>query len=175
MTELNIFPSSFSHNMVILWLPLYANTSLLAQANLLLLVKSYLVVSNSVQPQGLYSPSNSPGHNTGMGSHSLLQGTFPTKGSNPGLPHYRQILYQLSHEGSPRVLEWVAYPFSSRSSQARNRTGVSCIAGGFFTNWLSGKTTNPLISFKWYHRHSCFFLCNNSAFHTFENDREQAH
>ena len=36
-----------------------------------------------------------------MGSHSLLQGTFPTQGSNPGLPHYRQILYLLSHEGSP--------------------------------------------------------------------------
>ena len=100
-TELNIFPSSFSHNMVIRWLPLYANTSLLAQANLLLLVKSYLVMSNSVQPQGLYSPWNSPGQNTGMGSHSLLQGTFPTQGSNPGLLHYRQILYQLSHKGSP--------------------------------------------------------------------------
>ena len=36
---------------------------------------------------------------------------FPTQGSNPGLPHCRQILYQLSHKGSPRILEWVAYPF----------------------------------------------------------------
>ena len=45
-----------------------------------------------------------------------------------------QILYQLSHKGSPRILEWVAYPFSSRSSQTRNQTRVSCIAGGFFTN-----------------------------------------
>ena len=35
---------------------------------------------------------------------------FPTQGSNPGLPHCRQILYQLSHKGSPRILEWVAYP-----------------------------------------------------------------
>ena len=49
-----------------------------------------------------------------MGSHSLLQGIFPTQGSNPGLPHWRWILYQLSHKGSPRILEWVAYPFSSR-------------------------------------------------------------
>ena len=49
---------------------------------------------------------------TGMGSLSLLQGIFPTQGSNPGLPHCRQILYQLSHKGSPRMLEWVAYPFS---------------------------------------------------------------
>jgi len=58
----------------------------------------------------------------------------PTKGSNPDLPHCRQILYQLSHKGSPRTLEWVAYPFSSGSSQSRNQTRVSCIAGGFFTN-----------------------------------------
>src|SRR5574337_505661 len=48
--------------------------------------------------------------------------------------HCRQILYQLSHKGSPRILEWVTYPFSSGSSQPRNQTGVSCIAGGFFTN-----------------------------------------
>ena len=72
---------------------------------------------------------------TGVGSLSLLQGIFPTWGLNPGLPHCRWILYQLSHKGSPRTLEWVAYPFSSRSSQPRNWTGVSCIAGGFFTNW----------------------------------------
>ena len=55
----------------------------------------------SLQPHGLYSPWNSPGRNTGVGSHSLLQGIFPTQGSNPGLLHCRQILYQLSHQGSP--------------------------------------------------------------------------
>ena len=59
---------------------------------------------------------NSPGQNTGVGSLSLLHGIFPTQGSNPGLPHCRRILYQLSHKGSPRILEWVAYPFSSGSS-----------------------------------------------------------
>ena len=42
---------------------------------------------------------NSPGQNTGVGSLSLLQGIFPTQGLNPGLPHCRQILYQLSHKG----------------------------------------------------------------------------
>ena len=68
-------------------------------------------------------------------SFSLLQGITPTQGSNPGLPHCRQILYQLRHKGSLRILEWVAYSFSIGSSQPRNRTGVSCIAGGFFTNW----------------------------------------
>ena len=58
-------------------------------------------------------------------------------GSNPGLPHYRRILYQLSHQGRPRILEWVAYPVCSRSSWSRSRTGVSCIAGIFFTSWAT--------------------------------------
>ena len=68
-------------------------------------------------------------------ANTLLQGIFPTQGSNPGLPRCRWILYQLSHKGSLRILEWVAYPFSSRSSWPKNQTGVSCIAGGFFINW----------------------------------------
>ena len=59
---------------------------------------------------------NSPGQSTGVNSYSFLQGIFPTQGLNPGLPHCRQILYQLSHQGSPRILEWVAFAFSSRSS-----------------------------------------------------------
>ena len=83
----------------------------------------------------LWDPmEKSPGQNMGVGSLSLLQGTIPTQESNPGLPHCRWILYQLSHKGNPRILEWVAYPFSSRSSRPRNRTGVSHNAGGFFTN-----------------------------------------
>ena len=78
--------------------------------------ESHSVVSDSLQPHGLYSSWDSPGQDTGVGSLSLLQGIFPTQGSNPGLPHCRQILYQLSHQGSPRILEWVAYPFSGGSS-----------------------------------------------------------
>ena len=61
--------------------------------------ESRSVVSNSLQPHGLYSPWNSPGQNTGGGSLSLLQGIFPTQGSNPCPPHCRLILYQLSHKG----------------------------------------------------------------------------
>ena len=83
----------------------------------------------------LCSPWNSLGQNTGVGSLSLLQGIFPTQGSNPGLPHCRWIHYQLSHKGCPRILEWIAYPFSSGSSQTRNWTRASCNAGGFFTSW----------------------------------------
>ena len=55
---------------------------------------------------------DSPGKNTGVGCHALLQAIFPTQGSNPGLPYCRQSLYHLSHQGSPRILERVAYPFS---------------------------------------------------------------
>jgi len=54
---------------------------------------------DSLQPHGLYSPWNSPGQNSGVGSLSLLQGIFPTQGSNPGLLHCRRILYQLSYQG----------------------------------------------------------------------------
>ena len=57
-------------------------------------------MSDSLRPHGLYSPWNSPGQNTGVGSLSLLQGIFPTQGSNPGLMHCRQILYQLSQDCS---------------------------------------------------------------------------
>ena len=101
--------------------------------------ESHSVVCDSLWPHGLYSPWNFPGQNTGMGSLSLLQGIFPTHRSKPGLPHCRRILYQLSHMESPRILELVAYPFSSGSTQSRNWTGVFCIAGGFFTSWVTRK------------------------------------
>ena len=57
--------------------------------------ESHSVVSYSLQPYGLYSPWNSPDQNTGVGSFSLLQGIFQTQGSNTGLPHCRQILYDV--------------------------------------------------------------------------------
>ena len=57
-------------------------------------------MSDSLRPHGLYSPWNSPGQNSGVGSLSLLQEIFPTQGPNPGLPHCRWIVYQLSYKGS---------------------------------------------------------------------------
>ena len=68
--------------------------------------ESHLVVFDQLlRPHGLYSPWNSPGQNTAAGSLFLFQGIFPTQESNPGLPHCRQTLYQLSHQGSsvPKV------------------------------------------------------------------------
>ena len=89
-------------------------------------------------------PWNLPGQDTGVGGISLLQGILPTQGLNLGLPHRRRILYQLSHKGSPRILEWVAYPFSRGSSWPRNQTRVFCVAGKFFTNWAIREALMPL-------------------------------
>ena len=102
-------------------------------------------MSNSLRPNGLYSPWNSLGQNTGVGSLFLLQETFPTQGSIPGLPHCRRILYHLSYQERPGILEWVAYPFSRGSCQSREQTQVSCVAGGFFTSWATGEA--PLYTY----------------------------
>ena len=121
----------------------YLTLKVWAKANkhihILMWSESHSVVPDSLRPHGLYSPWNSPGQNTGVSSLSLLQGIFPTQGSNPGFPHCRRILYQLSYKGSPRILEYVTCPFSSGFSWPRNQTRVSCIADGFFTNWAIRK------------------------------------
>ena len=109
--------------------------------------ESCSVMSDSLQPHRPYSPWNSPGQNTGVGSLSFLQRIFPTQESNTGLAHCRWILYHLRHKGSPRMLEWVVFPFSSGSSQPRNQTWVSCITGRFF-NQLS-YSGSPTLSRKW--------------------------
>ena len=62
--------------------------------------QSCLTLCDPLRPHGLYCPWNSPGQNTGVGSLSLLQQIFPTQESNPGLPHCRRILYQLSYQES---------------------------------------------------------------------------
>ena len=100
--------------------------------------------SPALQIDSLPAEPSGKSKNTGVDSLSFLQQIFPTQEWNRGLLHCRQILYQLSHKGSPRILEWVAYPFSSRSSQPRNRTGVSCIAGNSLPTELSGKPEENL-------------------------------
>ena len=101
--------------------------------------ESQSVMSNSSWPHKLYSPWNSLGQNTGVGSLSLLQGIFLTQGSNPCLPHCRQILYQLSQKGSPRVLEWVAYPFSSDLPDPGNQPGSPALQADSLQTELSRK------------------------------------
>ena len=77
-------------------------------------------MSDSLRPHELYSPWKSPGQNTGVGSPSLLQGIFPTQGSNPSLLYCRQILYQLSHKGSP---SWIKVDSKSTIELPRWHSG----------------------------------------------------
>ena len=72
--------------------------------NLKKVSESHSVVSDSLRSHGLYGPWNSPGQNLGVGRLSLCQGIFPTQGSNPCLPHFWRILYQLSHKGSKIII-----------------------------------------------------------------------
>ena len=88
-------------------------------------------------PPGFSIHRDSPGTSIRVGCHVLLQRIFPTQGLNPGLPNCRQILYRLSRQGSPRILERVACPFSRGPSWPRTQPGVSCIAGGLFTSWAT--------------------------------------
>ena len=72
--------------------------------------ESCSVVSDSLRPHGLHGPRNSPGQNTGVGGYSLLQGIFPTQGSNPGLPHCRRILYNKMELGKLSPLSVAEFP-----------------------------------------------------------------
>ena len=80
-----------------------------------ILLRVYVCVwSASLQPHVLWPARlfclwDPPGKNTGVGCHALLQGIFPIQGSNPGLPHCRRILYQLSHQGSPVIICWISF------------------------------------------------------------------
>ena len=99
-------------------------------------VMSYSLWPRDCRLSGSSVLGNSLGTNPGVGCYALLQGIFPTPGSNPGLLHCRRIFYHLSPQGSSRILEWAAYLFPRGSSPPRNWAGISCIAGRFFTSWV---------------------------------------
>ena len=129
------------------------------------------VVSDSLWPHGLQPTRllcswDSPGKNTGEGCHTLLQGIFPTQGLNPRLPHCGQILFCLNHQGSPRKLELVTYPFSRGSSWPRHQTGVSCITGRFFTSSATRKA-HFLLSVQF----SCLVVSDSLQPHGFQHAR----
>ena len=72
-----------------------------------------------------------------------------------GLPYCRQIINHLSPQGSPRILEWVAYPFSRGSSWPRNQTGVSWIAGRFFTSWATREAFREIACLHYFETPHC--------------------
>ena len=106
-------------------------------------------MSDSLQPHDLYSPWNSLGQNTGVGSLSFLQGSNPGIGTevNPGIqlrsPVLSQILYQLSHKGSPRILEWVVYPFSRDLPDPGIKSGSPVLQADSLPTEQSGKPKSP--------------------------------
>ena len=117
--------------------------------------ESHSVVFDSLRPRGLYiySPWNSPGQNTGVGSCSLLQGIFPTWGSNPGLPHCVQILYRLSHQGSPYLWKFCIIIMNSSLISGSYTFPVRWELGMKVFKWelttkKEHKTIFPLLVFK---------------------------
>ena len=92
-------------------------------------------MSDSSRPQGLYSPWHSPGQNSGAGNLSLLQGIFPTQGSNPGLPHCRRILYQSNG----------LYRIGVEKSSAYSDSFASCL----FPQWKSIFPQTRLVRLKY--------------------------
>ena len=147
-SSINICPASFRilrPNLPVtpgvFWLPTFAFQSplmkrtffwVLVLEGLVLIAKankseSHSVVSDCLQPHGLYSPWNSPGRNTGGGSLSLLQVIIPTQGSKPGVPHCR----------------WIRILYSWATREAHKASGSHLIEGGirpqgcFVETWLN--------------------------------------
>ena len=129
-------------------LPTLANTSLFSVSVTLFLCRVCFITQSRptlCNPVDCTLPGSSvhgdsAGKNTGVACHAFVQGIFPSQGSNPGLLHCRQILYHLSHQGSPWILEWVAYPFSRGSSWPRSRAEVSFTSGWFISSWATRET-----------------------------------
>ena len=101
--------------------------------------ESRSVVSNSLRPYGLYSPRNSPGQNTGVGSLSLLQGIFPIQGSKPRFSALQADSLPAEPQGKTRILEWVAYPSPGDLSDPEIDPGSLALQVDSLPTELSGK------------------------------------
>ena len=100
--------------------------------------ESCSVVTDSLLPHGLYRPRNSPGQNTGVGCHSLLQGIFPIQGLNTGLSHCRHSL-AAEPQGKPKNTGMGSLSSHIGSSQPRNWTGSPALQADSLPTELSGK------------------------------------
>ena len=110
------------------------------------IIQTPSVMSNSSWPHELYSPWNSPGQNTGVGSLSLLQGIFPTQGLNPCLPHCRWILYQLSYQGSPLFkIESIKVPWKMATEMFWDVKLENRRTGGTITPAFSGRDSADFV------------------------------
>ena len=119
----------------------YAPTSNAEEAERFYKVKLKVTQSCLTLCNPINRPWNSPDQNTGVGSLSLLQGIFPTHGSNPGLPYCRQILYQLSHKGS-LLQYWIPYPSPRDLPHPEIEPGSSALQVDSLPTELSGKPSH---------------------------------
>ena len=103
--------------------------------------ESHSVVSDSLWPHGVYCPWNSPGQNSRVPSLSLLQGIFPTQGSNPGLWYRRWILYQLSHKGNP----WIWELDHKAERQRIDPCGLGCWRGLLRIPWTARRSNQSIL------------------------------
>ena len=116
----------------------------------------------SVRPHGLYPtrhlcPWDSPGKNTGVGYHALLQGIFPTQRLNPGLLHCRQIPCYLSHQGSPR---WRLKVCKASWTFANSRVSSASLSLNYFSIILFFfSTQQEAFEFHSSHPSVLFLLC----------------
>ena len=87
-----------------------------------------------------------PGKNTGVGCHALLQGIFPTQELNPSFLHCRQTLYRMSYQGSPRILEWITYPYSRDLPDPEIEPGSPALQADYLPAELPGKPAHAFSS-----------------------------
>ena len=113
---------------------------------LCLVAQSCLTLCDPIDcsPPGFSVHGDSPGRNTGVGCHALLQGIFPTQGSNPGHPHCRWILYGLSHEGSPRSGLGDTIPSPDDLPDPGIEPGSPALQADSLPAELPGKLTNDI-------------------------------
>ena len=144
------------------------NCCIIYSSVLCLVVQSCPTLCNHMDcsPPGSSVHGDSPGKNTGVGCHALLQVIFLTQRSNPDLPHCRAESLLTEPLGSPRILEWVAYPFCMVSSWSRNRPTVSCIAGGFFTSWATREAPYRVVRLNFLRNKAVYFQSNCSILYS---------
>ena len=102
--------------------------------------------STDCSPPGSPVHGNSSGKSTGVGCHFLLQGISPTEGSNPGLPHWRRILYSLIHQGSLTMYQAPARCLTNNFSLNFQNSPMIYISLSHFwrqESWGLGKITCP--------------------------------
>ena len=126
------------------------STLLLPHYSVMLVAQLCLTLCNPVDCSSPdYCPWNSPGKNTGVGCYFLLQGIFPTEGSNPGLLHCRQILYHLSHQGGLIMALFNFWTLGEKSSELMIPTSLCRLLACFifpFTSKPPVRTPLPLLT-----------------------------